>query len=375
MYISVYAGLFTFVLALGQIARSMRRATNLVTAFLMVGMGLSFIIVGMGVESVLNHFPYLHMINVPFYFLIGPLIRSYFLGVIHENKSTGSPGEILVFPGYPALIPFIVSVLIILPYVFFPVEWKRTVILHPNTNDLTYLYYNILTVNVYVGMILLVYYIARLLIRLKVLEYLFKKDSDPVVWHIRFILLWLFIWILAGFPVQYLDLTLMKRYIIAAIAIIPFWLYILDHMYPGFFHRVDREIRNREKYARSRLEGLDVSAIVLKLEQLMEEEKLFVDEDVSLDQIATHIGISSTQLSEILNSVMGIDFRNFINRYRVEEAKRLLMEHPDRSILHIAGAAGFNSKATFNRNFKVATGITPMEYRIKLHATEDRRMG
>jgi AraC-like DNA-binding protein len=58
-----------------------------------------------------------------------------------------------------------------------------------------------------------------------------------------------------------------------------------------------------------------------------------------------------------------MDFRNFINRFRVEEAQRLLKSDPEMSILTICFEVGFNSKSTFNTAFKKISGITPRDYR------------
>ena len=60
---------------------------------------------------------------------------------------------------------------------------------------------------------------------------------------------------------------------------------------------------------------------------------------------------------------MQIDFSNFINRYRVDEAKKLLGEDPDRTVLTICYHVGFGSKTSFNVTFKEYTGMTPTRYR------------
>jgi AraC-like DNA-binding protein len=61
-----------------------------------------------------------------------------------------------------------------------------------------------------------------------------------------------------------------------------------------------------------------------------------------------------------------------INSYRVNEAKALLINEPQDTILDIAYAAGFNSKASFNRIFKKVTGMTPSEYRLKMRGSSVR---
>jgi AraC-like DNA-binding protein len=69
-------------------------------------------------------------------------------------------------------------------------------------------------------------------------------------------------------------------------------------------------------------------------------------------------------VSQIINESFRQNFREYVNRYRIEESKRLLVQ--PRQILNITGIAydsGFNSKSAFNRAFKKQTGMTPREYR------------
>ena len=81
----------------------------------------------------------------------------------------------------------------------------------------------------------------------------------------------------------------------------------------------------------------------------------------STDQV-----IMGQMLSLLINERTGMHFYDFVNRYRVEEAKRLLREsilRDELSILGIAYEVGFNSKSSFNTAFKKAAGITPSQYR------------
>lgn len=100
---------------------------------------------------------------------------------------------------------------------------------------------------------------------------------------------------------------------------------------------------------------------------LLDNEKIYRDPDLSLTRIAERLDISSTYLSQLVNTLSGTNLSDFINEYRVKDAQRLLT-HPNYSsypILSIGLESGFNSKSTFYAAFKKHAGMTPSSYRVK----------
>lgn len=100
----------------------------------------------------------------------------------------------------------------------------------------------------------------------------------------------------------------------------------------------------------------------------MESNHPYRDAELTLTSLATQVNMSRNQLSEVINSRLGSNFYDFINKYRVEEVKQLMNDPKckDFTILAIAFDAGFPSKSTFNAVFKKFTGLTPSEYRAGL---------
>jgi AraC-like DNA-binding protein len=96
----------------------------------------------------------------------------------------------------------------------------------------------------------------------------------------------------------------------------------------------------------------------------MENDRMFLNPELDLPVLARSIDISPHELSYVLNEGFSMSFFEFVNHYRVEEAKRLLLsdEYRHLSLLGIAYEAGFNSKTTFNNNFKKATGLSPSAF-------------
>jgi ligand-binding sensor domain-containing protein/AraC-like DNA-binding protein len=141
----------------------------------------------------------------------------------------------------------------------------------------------------------------------------------------------------------------------------PFLALVAVTIFAAFFWRNWR----RRSLRRSPLPTGDVIAWKDRLQELMEEEKPFLDPSLQLPELAGKLGLSVHQLSQVINDGFGRNFREFINSLRIEEAKRLLTDPRSREykLLTVAFESGFNSKATFNQVFRKLTGTTPSEYR------------
>ena len=105
--------------------------------------------------------------------------------------------------------------------------------------------------------------------------------------------------------------------------------------------------------------------LISKLKQFMETNKPYLDQELSLSSLSKGIGLNRNQLSQLINEGIGENFYDFVNKYRVDEVKRLMVDPQKQNynLLGIALEAGFKSKSTFNLIFKRFTGLTPTEYR------------
>jgi AraC-like DNA-binding protein/streptogramin lyase len=121
------------------------------------------------------------------------------------------------------------------------------------------------------------------------------------------------------------------------------------------------------KYSTSSITGERMDEAAEALRALMEEEKVFLDPDLTLKKLSQRLGIHYNHLSRIINEKHGESFNNFINRHRIEEAKRRLTDpaFDDKNILEIMLATGFYSKSTFNTAFRKFTGSSPSDFRKK----------
>ncbi len=101
-----------------------------------------------------------------------------------------------------------------------------------------------------------------------------------------------------------------------------------------------------------------------KILQLLQQEKIYEDAELSLTQVAKKLKTNAGIISKVINTGFGQNFNDFVNHYRIEAVKEKLLfgEQKTQTLLGIAYDCGFNSKATFNRAFKKATGQSPKEW-------------
>ncbi|MBU0473006.1 MAG: helix-turn-helix domain-containing protein [Bacteroidetes bacterium] len=126
-----------------------------------------------------------------------------------------------------------------------------------------------------------------------------------------------------------------------------------------------KENFTNEKYEKSGLSKENADKYYQKLIQLMEEEKVYKQNKLTLGDLADMISISSHNLSEVINTKTGMNFFDFINKYRIEEVKREIVktENCNLTLLAIALDSGFNSKTSFNTLFKKYENVTPTQFK------------
>jgi len=119
------------------------------------------------------------------------------------------------------------------------------------------------------------------------------------------------------------------------------------------------------RYAKSGLSDEAMQTLLADLARAMDEDKIFLDPELSLPRLAEELNCSVNHLSQAINAGHSMSFFDYINQHRVAEAARMLRakncQFP--AILDIALSVGFNSTSTFYTAFKKATGQTPARYR------------
>jgi len=184
------------------------------------------------------------------------------------------------------------------------------------------------------------------------------KELHTLFFYMFFILLFILMMLTAD-VIGSSTLNIASIYLLTLAAL---WYFIFSFRYPEFTQKAIRDARTI-RYQNNMLSGIDSDAVLERLDELMEDEKLYTDYELTLPKLSGLLMITPHQLSKILNSKRNINFRTLINSWRVKESIRQMAEHPERTILEIAMESGFNSKSSFNSVFLKSTGQTPSEYR------------
>jgi len=126
-------------------------------------------------------------------------------------------------------------------------------------------------------------------------------------------------------------------------------------------------LESKPKYASSGLTDFQIQKYTDDLTTIMNNDKPYLNPSLTIDNLSTQLDLNSWDLSRLINDRFGQNFFNFINGFRIVEAKRLLSDSSDgkKTVLEILYEVGFNSKSAFNTAFKKHTGMTPTDYKRK----------
>ncbi len=132
----------------------------------------------------------------------------------------------------------------------------------------------------------------------------------------------------------------------------------------AYLDKLDREENVEEEDVENKgLNQEQLSKIATKIERLMENEKLYLNSNLKVSDLARTAKTPSYLVSQAISFHLNTNYFQWISQYRIEEAKRRLLNDPNKNIMEVAYESGFNSKSSFNTSFKKIVGQTPSEYR------------
>ena len=263
---------------------------------------------------------------------VGPSLYFYLKSVVYPEKKLHWRAH------YFTLLILVVVVGIIYPWESYPYLWRH-------------FFYGIYYI--WLGYIVLSGFVLK-----HQLTNLFKKSdkfSTIEIWITSIYIGNIIVWI-AYNTVSYTS------YIVGALSFsFVFYLLILLLI---FTRRKDPSFLNRHvKYGNKKIEPEEAQQLNQKLNELMESERLYKDANLKLSDVAQKLNVLPHYLSQFINDNLEKNFTNFLNEFRIEEAKNLIQRDSHLKLESIGYECGFNSKSTFYSAFKKVTGTTPARFK------------
>lgn len=264
-----------------------------------------------------------------FFLLIGPLLFNYTLSLLKPESFW-----IKHWKHHVLLWCFIVVVLMIL------VPFKENIQLNKKT---------ILPI---INFQWLIYILLSIAVVIRSIYH--KGNIVHNKWFTVFTFINLIIW--ASFALIDFD------YFISGSIIFSIFFYIL-FIFFLFNKKITNEIFVKNKVKRIASNSSKSNRLKEKLNKIMLTEKLYTNPNLKIADVAVKLELTSHELSKLLNDSIGKSFTDFINEYRIEEAKQLISIKTQYTIEAIGKTSGFNSKSAFYKAFKKYTRTTPSQYK------------
>jgi AraC-like DNA-binding protein len=332
-------------------------------------------------------FPHLSRVHDPFVFLAAPLLFLYLRTLIRRERK-------LTRTDYLHFLPFTLCVAYLAPYYLRSSQSKLDFMwaeyYHPTLGYWYYIRSGLLLLQCAVYLTLVVVLLVRYSRALKAAGTARSTHAErAVLFQVRFMLVGFFILFVGGLLRYTLDQTARTNLLVplGASALIYSLGYLGlrkpevltgDHSRVASHDTTQEGVESagadeslpKQKYEKSTLTPERAERYLRRLLTHMETEKPYVDGELTLPKLAERLSIPAPHLSQIINERLQQNFFDFVNTYRVEEAKRRLLDPAKQhySVLAIAEEVGFNSKSSFNAVFKKHVQMTPSEFRKRMGA-------
>lgn len=340
---------FSLVVALAQLSRKQRDLTHYLSAGVSLGNAIAQWFVVVYVTGFWSEHPASLFLVLTTLLALGPTNYLYHYRLLHPDQALPIKVKLQFVPAALVLLADVV-------FQLFPtesqVEFLRAMFASPLQQASTYL--------LFMGVIFMLAY-SWVPLKLAISAW----PQTAIRSQVRVVVLAFAATVISILVITFGFITNSADWVLAGgvtVTLINVMVFLANHRYPDFYRLVEKEVK-KVRYERSLLKGLNTDTVQERLEDLMKSEALYKDFDLSLETLAQKLSITPHQLSEFMNERMQTNFRNYINAYRIEEAKKILQRDSDKNILSICYDVGFNSKSTFNHCFKKHAGLTPTEFR------------
>ena len=313
--------------------------------------------------------PALAGVQFPFRVLLGPALYFYAHATMSPEKVIDKRMSLLALSG-PILV-----FLVMLPFIFMISPIEKLALADPTTRDPQL--WKIALATCFSATFIFLVFTALFLVaafklhnthRQQLMDRFSEIEQRSLDWLVPVLVIWGAAWFmyavefsLGAFGVHWFGAGKLLP-VVEAIALA---IFIQKALSQKILKASEKGIPSNTQKRSYILSDEKMQAIASKLEHAMKEDKLFLQDNLSLNKLSESIAESENHISETLSQFLHTKFFQFVNGFRIEEAKRELQES-DKLITNIAFDVGFNSKSTFNTAFKKIVGDSPSAYRNSL---------
>lgn len=306
-------------------------------------------------------FIHLNLVHFPLWTVYGPLIFIYARKVI---KNVGFKFYDLLF-----LIPPGIIIVMLYPFYSLSSSEKLQVVAEGRTYD--YAYFPSYTIWVVIG--IMFFYAALTYFSFGQNRQLGFRENKWLQWlvgsYFGFVLLFASYIFLVRFGIMNPDFDyLVDIAIVFFIGMLSFFGFVQPEVFEG---KSIREILPFIKYKKTGLSLALSQEMKGKLLDIMQKERPYLNNELRLDDLSRLMNLSRNHTSQIINEHFNLSFFDFVNRYRIIDAKNLLMQMETNglTVTQIAYDVGFNNRASFYKAFKKFADYSPTEYIKQMHAS------
>lgn len=312
--------------------------------------------------------PALAGMQFPLRVLLGPALYFYAHATMSPEKSLPVKSYLLALLG-PAIV-----ITAMLPFILTITPEEKLAMADPATRDP-----ELFKIAVYTCLFSMfafvaftsIYFVATFKLQKRHREQLMERFSSiekrSMDWFKRVLIIWGVVWSL--FALEYtLSFFGVKWFgsgfvmpLLEAAALMTFSHYALKQPVLADTEKAEPEDNPPRT---SLLEVSQMAVIAEELQLAMQKDTLYLEEELSLKRLSDSVSVSENHISETLSQFLKTNFFQFVNSYRIEEAKKLLI-NSNKNVSNIAFEVGFNSKSTFNAAFKRFTNLTPSAFRAQ----------
>ena len=342
----VAGAVFLVVLSIGQLLVQNRNSSNILLFVLLSVCSLWVLHAFLFRYGTFEQYPHLHKVYLPLLCLTGSLWYAYTVS-LHKTDSN------FKYSAYH-LIPVAICFLLSLPFFLQDADYKRNYI----EIDLI----GIPSVMMYMATRLaeftLVFYFIKTLLFLR--KYVNFKNSKTL--GVSELLAILSITALLASILRTIGATTGKMTVSVLIPTSMTLLVFLSLHFASY--RIPAVLALR-KSNRKIIPAADKQESLEKYSQHIRSEELYLDANLKIDRVARKVGVPIREISQAINDA-DMNFNEYINKFRIEHAKDLLVKDAKMTILDVMMNSGFNNKGVFYTHFKSSTGMAPGAYRKKL---------